>query len=563
MKAAGAPMLVVAALLAASGQTSALTADIVFKNGNIHTVNPEQPRATAVAVKAGRIVFVGSDAAAETYVGTGTRVVDLRGSTVVPGLIDSHHHLALVGARELELDLAGTTSLEDFLARVEARVDAAEPGTWITGGGWLEGAWDPPKFPTRFDLDPISPDNPVYLRRGDGHSGVANSAALRIAGIDEGTPSPPGGAIQKDPRTGAPTGMLLEKAQALVVGRIPKPTEAELEQQLVLGARRAVERCWCQIHNPGGGWAMIDRLEKLYAEGRIKLRVHQAVSGPGPAADRLIEQGPMPRRFDDRLALRTIKLFMDGSLGSRTAALLAPYADADGSGLLLLGNQERLHALLVGALRRGIQIETHAIGDLANRTVLDLYQRAFEDVPPEQRKVPDPRWRIEHAQILDPADLPRFARLGVIPSMQPSHAIGDLHWAGRRLGLARLDRAYRWRSLIESGAVVAGGSDAPVERGEPMVEFYAAVARKDLAGFSGEGWHLEEAVTREQALRMFTLWAVEAAFAEDRQGSIAPGKLADLSVLSADIMRIPAAEIPKTRCLMTVIDGEIVFQAAP
>jgi predicted amidohydrolase YtcJ len=553
-------MCVALVLAGGAAQGGAAAADSVFANGNVHTMNPAQPHATAIAVKGGRIVFVGSDREARRHAGPGARVVDLRGATVVPGLTDSHVHLNLLGGRLAGLDLAGTRSPGDLAARVAARVRTARRGAWITGSGWSEGEWRPSRLPTRRDLDPISPANPVFLRRGDYHSGIANSVALRIARIDRRTPDPSGGAIQKDPRTGEPTGLLSGNAQALVMRHIPGPNEAELRRQLLLAAERSVARCVTEVHQPGGTYMMVNRLRWLYARGLLKLRIHQAVSGPGPDANRLLREGLRPRTFGDRLALRSIKLLIDGSLGSRTAALLEPYHGTRNHGSLR-GDFAAIRALLAAALRRGIQVQTHAIGDRANRVALDLYAQAFRAVPPAQRRVRDPRWRIEHAQIVHPADLPRFAALGVIPSMQPSHAISDLRWTASRLGPARLDRAYPWRSFLQSGAIIAGGSDAPVESGNPMVELYAAVARRGLDGYRGPGWHPEEAVTREQALKMLTVWAARAAFEEDLRGSIEPGKLADLSVLSADVLRVPVSEIPRTRCLMTVINGEVVFRA--
>ncbi|HEX6730003.1 MAG TPA: amidohydrolase family protein, partial [Pyrinomonadaceae bacterium] len=276
--------------------------------------------------------------------------------------------------------------------------------------------------------------------------------------------------------------------------------------------------------------------------------------------DRLLKDGPIIGEFQNRLTVRTIKVVSDGALGSRGAALLAPYSDAPDTSGFFTVKAEDLRPMLVEALRKGVQVETHAIGDRANRFILEEYATALKTVPVSERKVAEPRWRVEHAQIVDPADLPRFAKLGIIPSMQPSHAIGDLFFAPSRLGIARLAGAYAWETLLKSGVVIAGGSDAPVERGEPMIEFYAAVARRDQKGFAGEGWHLEEAVTREQALKMFTLWPAYAAFEEKLRGTIEVGKLADLTILSADIMKIPEAEILKTRCVMTVINGEIVFE---
>lgn len=535
-------------------------ADLIFKNGNVYTVNERAPKASAIAIRGTRIVFVGSDADVKKYEGRTTRVIDLAGKTVVPGMADAHCHLLGIGQREMTLNLEGTTSLEDFLARVEERVKQAKAGEWVTGRGWIETFWKPPVFPTRQDLDRIAPANPLYLVRADGHGAVANSAALKLAGITKQTPNPFGGEILKDRGTGEPTGMLLDAAKELVTKHIPAPTESDMERATVLGVERSIRLGWTQIHDAGGSFQDVARMRKLYGEGKIKLRIYKAVYGPGPEAERLLREGASVGAFDNRFTLRTIKVVFDGALGSRGAALLAPYTDAPDTSGFLTVKEEELSPMLEAALRAGIQVETHAIGDRANRRILDLYEKAFASVASAQRKIAEPRWRVEHAQIVNPADLPRFARLGVIPSMQPSHAISDLFFAPSRLGLKRLEGAYAWRSFIKSGVIVPGGSDAPVERGEPMIEFYAATARKSLKGESGEGWHPEEAVTRDEALKMFTLWPAIAAFEEKTRGSIEAGKLADLTILSADIMRIPEAEILKTHCMMTVIGGEIVYE---
>ena len=537
-------------------------ADIVFKNGNVYTANDKDPKAQAIAVKGDRIVFVGTNADAQKYVGTNTRVVDLKGNTVLPGFTDSHQHLSGVGLREMTLNLENTTSLQDFLAKVKARVDQTKPGDWVTGRGWIETHWQPPAFPTRSDLDTVSPNNPVFLGRADGHGAVANSAALKLAGIDKNTPNPFGGEISKDKQSGEPNGMLLDAAQGLVRRRIPPITPEEAERAVVLGVKRNIELGWTQIQDAGGSYPEVEIFKKLYAAGTIKLRIYKAVYGPGPNATRLMNEGPTIGAYGNRFNLRTIKVVSDGALGSRGAALLEPYSDATDSSGFLTVKAEELRPMLVEALRKGIQVETHAIGDRANRFVLDEYEAAFKAVPAAERKVAEPRWRVEHAQIVNPADIPRFAKLGVIPSMQPSHAIGDLFFAPSRLGIKRLAGSYAWESFIKSGVVVPGGSDAPVERGEPMIEFYAAVARKDQKGFSGEGWHPEEAVTRAQALKMFTIWPAYAAFEEKLRGTIEAGKLADLTILSADIMTIPAPDILKTRCVMTVINGEIVYEGS-
>jgi predicted amidohydrolase YtcJ len=541
-------------------QPQVASADLVFKNGNVYTANDRSPNAQAIAVKADRIVYVGTNAGVEKYVGTSTRVVDLQGKTVLPGFADAHQHLSGVGFREMTLNLEGTTSLDDLLVKLKARVNQAKPGEWVTGRGWIETHWAPPVFPTRWDLDKVSPNNPVILGRADGHGAVANSAAFKIAGIDKNTANPFGGEISKDKQSGEPNGMLLDAAQGLVRRRVPPTTREDAERAVVLGVKRDIELGWTQVQDAGGGYDDVEIFKKLYASGAIKLRIYKAVYGPGASAKRLISEGPIIGDFQNRLTVRTIKVVSDGALGSRGAALLGPYSDATDTSGFLTVKAEELRPMLIDALRKGIQVETHAIGDKANRFIIDEYETALNAVPRAERKIADPRWRVEHAQIVNPIDIPRFAKLGIIPSMQPSHAIGDLFFAPNRLGMERLKGAYAWQSFIKSGVVVPGGSDAPVERGEPMIEFYAAVARKDPKGFSAEGWHPEEAVTRAQALNMFTMWPAYAAFEEKLRGSIETGKLADLTILSADIMTIPELEILKTQCVMTVINGEVVYE---
>jgi len=588
---------VAAILLFMSGITAgAEIAEIIFINGNIYTVNDKQPSAQAIAVKGDRIVFIGSKADAEKFRADKPHIVDLAGKTVTPGFTDSHCHIFGIGEREMTLNLEGTNTREDFLATIKERVARTERDKWITGRGWIETFWKPPQFPTRADLDKIAPDNPVFLTRADGHAAIVNSAALKLTNIDDHTPDPFGGQILKT--NGDPNGMLLDNAMDLVAKNIPKPTETETEQALLTGIDREIKLGWCEIQNAGSELADQEIIRRAYAAGKVKLRMINAAYGPGEAANALLKNGATLNAFDHRFTQRTIKVIFDGALGSRGAALLAPYSDRPDTSGFLTQKPEELRPMFEEALRRGIQVETHAIGDRANRLIFDLYEQAFKAVPPSQRKIQEPRWRVEHAQILSEQDLPRFAKLGVLASMQPSHAISDLFFAPARLGIERLARAYAWNSLIKSGAIICGGSDAPVERGEPMIEFYAAVARRPLPehGLSvsapsgvelgspnkdkdsgqdirwphrqdayvpppGEGWHPEQAVSREQALRMFTINAAYAAFEENDKGSIEVGKLADFTVLSADIMKIPAPEILKTRCEMTVIGGEIVFAA--
>src|SRR6185295_14733269 len=343
-------------------------ADTVFINGNIYTVNERHPRAEAIAVKAGRIIFVGLNKDAKSYQGKDTRVVDLKGNTVVPGLTDSHYHLSGVGAREITLNLEGVSSLEDFLARVKERVDRAKPGEWVTGRGWIETHWKPSVFPTRWDLDKISPNNRVALDRADGHGLVVNSAALKVAGVDKNTASPFRGELMKNKQTGEPNGMLLDAAQGLIERHIPNDDRGE--EAILLGVKRSIELGWCEIQDAGGSYRDVAAMRKLYGEGKIMLLIYKAVHGPGPASAKLLADGASTGEFDGRFTLRTIKVVFDGALGSKGAALLEKYSDYDTAGFLT-HKEEELLPMLVQALKSGIQVETHAIGDRANRVILD------------------------------------------------------------------------------------------------------------------------------------------------------------------------------------------------
>lgn len=548
-------------LLATTLTTAAFTqpVDLLLVNGNFHTLDATQPHATALAVRAGRIVFVGDAASAAAFHASARRTIDLRGATVVPGLTDAHIHLEGIGARELTFDLEGTASVADLQARLAARVAQTPAKQWIVGRGWIETHWQPPVFPTREALDAVAPAHPVVLTRADGHALVANSLALRLARVDASTPNPSGGEVLKD-AAGEPTGVLVDHAMRLVTRLIPPSTAAETERALIVGAAREVQLGWTSVHVAGQNFATSEMVRRLVAEGKIKLRIFDAVSGSDGSAEKLLAAGITASESEGRYTRRGVKLYMDGALGSRGAALLEPYADYASTGLLLQ-NETKFAAFLIAALRGGVQVQTHAIGDRGNRIVLDAYEKAFAAVPPSERVQAEPRWRIEHAQIIHPDDIARFAKLGVIASMQPSHAIGDLFFVPSRLGRERLAGAYAWRSLLDSGAIIASGSDAPVERGEPMIEFYAAVARRSLDGFANEDWHLEQRMTRHEALRAMTLDAAFAAFAENERGNLVVGKWADLTVLSADIMTIPEPEILRTKCLLTIVGGEVIFEA--
>ncbi len=531
-------------------------ADLVLVGGTIRTLDPERPVAEALAARDGFVVAMGDAKSIEKWVGPATIRIDLAGATAVPGLEDAHMHLAGVGEELLTLNLKGTESLDAFLARVVERAKQLPPGEWISGRGWIETFWETPRFPTRDDLDRVTPDHPVFLTRVDGHGAVVNSRALEIAGIDDSTPDPSGGQILRDP-TGRATGMLLDHAISLAARHLPTPGKDRMRTAMIIGAREYARRGWTAVQIAGGSWRENELLAELVEAGEIPIRVAQAVYGPGEDAERLIETGATIPERGGRYTRRTIKVSFDGALGSGGAALLENYADREGNGFLKYPESE-LIPLYERALRAGIQVEVHAIGDRANRSALDIYERVFRAVPREERKIAEPRWRIEHAQILDVAEIPRFAALGVIPSMQPSHAITDLHFAPSRLGQERLAGAYAWKALIDSGAWIAGGSDAPVEEGLPMVEFYAAVSRRDLKGFQGEGWHPELAVDRETALRMLTEWPARAIFQERWRGRLAEGFVCDVTVLSGDLMTVAESEIPQLKPLLTIVHGEIV-----
>jgi hypothetical protein len=539
----------------------AQSADLVLRHATIYTVDAAHPLAQAAAVKDGKLVYVGTDAGVARFIGAGTRTLDLSGRFVFPGFVDAHGHFPGIGEREMTLNLEGTRTKDAFLDRVAAAVRQKKPGEWVTGRGWIETFWSPPVFPTRQDLDRIAPDNPVYLTRADGHASVANSAALRLANINATTKPPSGGSINHD-GDGQPTGMLIDHAQGLVGRLLPRPTAAQLDSALMLADQRELSLGWTQVQDAHGSWAEVERMRRMYRANQLRIRLYKTIDGPGPMADQLIAQGPGPVEFNDHFQVRDIKIVMDGALGSRGAALLEPYSDDPTTRGLITTDTIALKEMLPRALRAGVQVETHAIGDRANRIILDMYAAAMKAVPPAERKIKDPRWRVEHAQIVAPADLPRFKQLGLIASMQPSHAIGDLFFAQSRLGDVRLKGAYAWQSFFKLGVPVAGGTDAPVERGEPMIEFYAAVARKALDGRSGPAniWHPEERVAREQALRMFTWFPAFAAFEENRHGSLVVGKAGDFTVLDQDIMKIPEERIPATRNMMTIVGGQVVYQ---
>ncbi len=535
-------------------------ADLILYNGNIYTVDADFSQAEAVVVEDQTIVYVGSSAQALKYADNNTQKIDLQGQTVVPGLTDSHCHFLGIGKREFYLNLDGATSLAEFLDRIKAEVAKKKKGEWIIGRGWIEEDWPGKKFPSHADLDKISSDHPMMLARADGHAVVVNSRAMLLAGIDKNTPDPDGGHIARDSENGEATGIFIDNAINLISNFAPADTTPEMVRLFALKAQEvAFKYGLTQLHDMGTIWPQLYVLKQMYGKGELKIRLHEYVSAPGPAAEKLLSEGPQISLFGNRLTIRGIKCYQDGALGSRGAALLEPYADEDNDGLILTP-EDRLFPVILKAAERGVQVVTHAIGDRGNRLILDLYEKVLQEVPAEKRRIADPRFRVEHAQIVAPEDIPRFNALSVIPSMQPSHAIGDLHFAVRRLGKSRMTRGYAWRTLIDSGSIIPGGSDAPVEEGNPMIEFYAASVRKDTSGFATEDWHRELRLSREEALKMFTSWAAYSVFEENIKGSLEKGKLADFTVLEKDLMQCSEDEIFNIQVEMTIVGGEIVYR---
>lgn len=538
-----------------NGATPADGAERIFTGGTIHTGLGQTVE--AVAVRDGRIIYAGDRDGLGDLAGPDTETVDLAGATMFPGFTDAHAHLIGIGQRERTLNLEDTASIADLQARVAAYADANTQGV-VFGRGWIETHWPEGRFPNAADLDAVVSDRPVILIRADGHALVANSAAIQAAGVTDDTPDPDGGAILRD-ADGRATGMLIDTAMAPFRALLGEPSEAERVEIYAAGAAVMASHGWTGVHDMSVPYRDVAILERLADEGRLPLRVHVSAN-PGDYGD---VAANAPRRHESgQVTARAVKLYADGALGSRGAALINPYADDPANRGLMLMQAQAAGAMMDDALRDGVQLAIHAIGDLGNRSVLDWVEAAYARVPVEERAIAEPRWRIEHTQVVSPSDLLRISELGLIASMQPSHAIGDLHFAASRLGLQRLSGAYAWRDIMESGAVIAGGSDAPVERGEARIEFYAATVRRDLDGFADpQTWHLDQALSREEALRLFTVNAAYAAFREEELGTIQPGMMADFSVFNMDLMTADDLDLRDARPVMTVVGGEVVWQA--
>jgi predicted amidohydrolase YtcJ len=531
--------------------------DLILHNARIYTVDARNTVAEAVAIAGDRITRVGSDRDIVALKGASTTVVDLRGATVLPGLHDAHAHVVGLGASLQDVDLRGTRSYEEVVGRVRRRLATARPGEWIVGRGWDQNDWADKDWPTHDLLSAASPDNPVYLTRVDGHAGLANRKAIETANLTRSTTDPAGGRIIRS-ADGEPTGVVIDTAESLVTARIPPVAPEQLEDQIQLADRELRRLGITTVHDAGADGSTVDAYKRLIDTGKIKTRLYVLLRGRLPELKPFFDRGPLTDVANHRMAVRAIKVYADGALGSRGAALLEPYSDEPGTSGLLTTPPEEVYAQALAAARAGFQVGIHAIGDRANRQVMDVFERVQREVPGSRAL----RMRVEHAQILDAAEIPRFARLGVIASMQPTHATSDMPWAPARIGNARVEEgAYVWHKLLGAGAVIASGSDFPVEEANPMLGFYAAITRQDSAGNPGGGWMPRERMTRDEALASFTRHAAFAAHAETLTGSIESGKLADLVVLSQDIMRIAPRQILTTSVRQTIVGGEIVYQS--
>lgn len=530
-------------------------ADLIVTAATIHTVDPHVPRVQAFAVRDGRFVYVGSRDGARAFRGPRTKTLDLGNVTVLPGLIDAHLHFTGVGEALHEVDLVHAATFEEVVRRTVAFA-AASRDPWIIGDGWDQNLWPDKNFPAHDALSAAIPDRPVVLHRIDGHALLANAKAMELAGVGAMTQDPAGGRILRDAH-GAPSGVFIDNARALVMHAIPPATH----DQLVRASEAALKEChrWglTAIGDPGNGQDVIAAYEELARNGRYTLRNHVMLAGSDSALiDAYLARGPRTLDHDGRLAIRAIKLYIDGALGSRGAALLAPYSDDPNNTGLLRTAQAEVQHLCERALKAGFQVCTHAIGDRGNRVVLDAYEAALRTTA-----VRDHRFRIEHAQVLAPGDIPRFAKLGVIPSMQSTHQISDMAWAQARLGPDRVRGAYAWRALLDTGVTIANGTDAPVEAVNSLRTFHAAITRENEANQPPGGWYPAQRMTRAEALKSMTIWAARANFMEHATGSITAGTYADFAVLDRDWMRVAPEAIMETRVLATYSGGKPVYNA--
>jgi predicted amidohydrolase YtcJ len=560
------PVLLLAAGTVACGPRVE-PADLVLTNGRIATVDRATPTAAGLAVRGDTIVAVGSVAEIKAYIGQKTEVIDLAGKFAMPAFIESHAHFMGVGESKLNLELMKVRNWEEIVDKVSAAAAKAQPGEWILGRGWHQEKWDHVPagavegFPTHELLTKAAPNNPVFLTHASGHATIANMKAMELAGITRKTPNPPGGEILKD-KAGNPIGVFRERASGLVgralaevrARRTPEQVEADGVREVEMADREYISKGVASVHDAGVGFETVDLYKKLADQGKLNVRLYVMLN---ESAARLAESGAKYKMVDEgqgHLTVRTIKRLMDGALGSRGAWLLEPYADLPTSTGLNTVSPEEMKATLQFAIDNGFQVETHAIGDRANRETLNVYEATFKAHPDKK----DVRWRITHAQHINAADIPRFGALGVIATMQGIHCTSDAPYVLARLGAQRAEEgAYVWQKLMKTGAVVANGTDAPVEEPDPLPGYYALVTRRQK---NGEVFFGDQKMSREEALRAYTLNGAYAAFQDQKLGSLTPGKLADITVLSADITTVPEDQIQKAEVLYTIVGGKVRYK---
>jgi predicted amidohydrolase YtcJ len=561
------PLTLLAFLAATACLQRVEPADLVITNGTVATVDETRPRAAGLAVRGETIVAVGSIDEIKAYIGPKTEVIDLEGAFAMPAFIESHAHFMGVGESKLNLDLMPARTWDDIVALVSEAAAKAQPGAWILGRGWHQEKWDRAPagavegFPTHERLSTAAPNNPVLLTHASGHATIANRKAMELAGITRRTPNPPGGEILKD-GAGNPIGVFRERASGLVGRalreardrRTPEQAKADAIREVEMADREYISKGVASVHDAGVGFATVDLYRALAEQGRLNVRLYVMLN---ESAARLAESGAKYRTIDaghGHLTVRTVKRLMDGALGSRGAWLLEPYADLPASTGFNTVSPEEMTSTMRFAIENGFQMETHAIGDRANRETLNVYEETFKAHPDAK----DVRWRITHAQHLNAADIPRFGQLGVIATMQGIHCTSDAPYVLARLGPRRAEEgAYVWQKLMKTGAVIANGTDAPVEAPDPLPGFYALVTRKQK---NGEVFYGDQKMTRQQALRAYTLSGAYAAFQEKTLGSLTPGKLADITVLSADITTVPEEEIQRAQVLYTIVGGKVRYR---
>ncbi|HEV8515802.1 MAG TPA: amidohydrolase [Cyclobacteriaceae bacterium] len=544
-------------------------ADLIIQGGKIYTGEESQTTVEAVAVLGNKIIFVGTAKDAEKFKNENTQLIDLHGKTMTPGLIEGHGHLFGLGFTELTVNLADVKSYGELVAKMKEATTKVKPGEWIIGRGWHQDKWDtkPKKlikgFQTHELLSEATPDNPVFLSHASGHAAFANKKAMEIAGVNQLSKeqlkqsSSEGGEIIRDP-LGNPTGIFIEHAQSLIGKFIPESSVETRSKALELALAACLRNGITEFHDAGENKENIELLKKFKNENKLTIRLYEMISGSDePLVKEYFQKGP---EIDSAnwLTIRAVKFYSDGALGSRGAWLLEPYDDRKETSGMPLMSMDSLLRYSKAALNAGFQVCTHAIGDRANHEILDRYEIAFKEIP---EKAKNARFRIEHAQHISPQDIPRFAKLGVIPAMQAIHLSSDRPWAIDRLGAKRIkESAYMWQSLLKSGAHIVNGTDVPVEPVNPIANFFASVTRQTLKGEPAGGYEPEEKMTRAQALKSLTLDAAYGAFQEKVKGSIAVGKLADFTIFSQDLMTVPDDQILSTKVDMTIVGGKVLYE---